>query len=140
MRVSHYEFSHHAHLRRYPRDGTKICPLDDTSCYVVAGRAPLPISATAAATVAALTTAGAPRISSYEMRRPTNLALRPVDGTLLQTPSVKGVYVVSAGAASFSASAPASAASTPPGRGRPGRPSTTPASPVAGRTCSATPR
>jgi hypothetical protein len=114
VRVSHYEFSHHAHLRRYPRDGTKICPLDDTTCYVVAGRAPLPISATAAATVAALKTTGAPRISSYEMRRPTNLALRPVDGTLLQTAAVKGVYVVSSGAASFSASAPASAASTPP--------------------------
>jgi hypothetical protein len=114
VRVSHYEFAHHAHLRRYPRDGTKICPLDDTSCYVVAGRAPLPISAAAAASVPALKTAGAPRISSYEMRRPTNLAVRPVDGTLLQTASVKGVYVVSAGAASFSATTPSNAVSAAP--------------------------
>jgi len=114
VRVSHYEFAHHAHLRRFPKDGTVICPLDDTSCYVVAGRAPLPISSSAASTVAALRTTGAVRISSYEMRRPTNLALRPADGTLLRTQSVSGVYVVSAGAARFSATPPATAASTPP--------------------------
>ena len=113
VRLSHFEFARHVHLRRFPRDGTKICPLDDPACYVIAGRAPLPISASAAATVAELRTAGAVRISSYEMRRPTNLALRPLDGTVLRTTSVAGVYVVSAGAARFSATPPATAAATP---------------------------
>jgi hypothetical protein len=114
VRVSHFEFAHYAHLLRFPRNGTKLCPLDDTICYVVAGRAPLPITAAAAATVTGLGTAGAVRISSYEMRRPTHLALRPVDGTLLQTQSTQGVYVVSAGAARFAATPPAAAATVPP--------------------------
>ena len=114
VRVSHFEFAHHAHLLRFPRDGTKLCPLDDTACYVVAGRAPLPITTAAAATVTGLGTTGAVRISSYEMRRPTHLALRPVDGTQLQTQSAQGLYVVSAGAARFAATPPAAADTIPP--------------------------
>ncbi len=114
VRVSHYEFAHHTHLLRFPRNGTKLCPLGDPVCYVVAGRAPLPISASAAATVPALGTAGAVRISAYELRKPTNLAARPVNGTVLRSASTDGLYVVTSGAASFTPTPPASAATAPP--------------------------
>jgi len=114
VRVSHYEFAHHAHLLRYPRNGTKLCPVGDPTCYVVAGRAPLPISASAAATVPALSTTGAVRISSYELRRPTNLTARPVNGTVLQSAATDGLYVVTSGAASFTPTPPSTAATAPP--------------------------
>jgi len=104
IRISHWELANHAHLPRYPRDGTVVCPLDDTTCYVVAGHAPLPIAPATAAAVAALRTVGAPRISSAEMLRPVHLAPRPVDGTVLQAAQSGGVFVVTAGVATFQAS------------------------------------
>jgi len=112
IRISHWELAYHAHLPRYPRDGTVLCPLDDTTCYVVAGHAPLPIAPATAAAVPALRTAGAPRISSAEMRRPVHLAARPADGTVLQAAQNGGVFVVTAGVATFTAPPVTAAATT----------------------------
>ncbi len=114
IRLTHWEFAYHAHLPRYPRDGTVVCPLDDTLCYVVAGRAPLPIAPSAAATVPALRTAGATRISSYELLHPVHLAARPINGTLLQAAQSQGVFVVTGGAAAAVAPPTAGSAITPP--------------------------
>ena len=114
IRISHWEFANHAHLPRYPRDGTVLCPLDDATCYVIAGRAPLPIAAATATSVAALSTAGAPRVSSFEMHRPVHLAVRPVDGTVLQAAQTGTVFVVTAGVARIAAAPTPASTTTPP--------------------------
>ncbi len=97
--VPHLEFTREVHLRGAPRDGTVLCPLDQKTCFVVAGRAPLAISPAAAAAVPALSTTGAARVSSYEFLHPVHLRLRPVDGTLIQPFDSPGAYVVTAGVA-----------------------------------------
>ena len=114
IRITHWEFAYHAHLPRYPRDGTVLCPLDDTLCYVVAGRAPLPIAPTTAAAVPALSTAGAPRVSSADLRRPVHLTARPINGTVLQAAQNQATYVVTGGAAAPVAAPTAASATTPP--------------------------
>ena len=97
--IPHAEFATVLHLRPFPPDGTVLCPVGDPLCYVVAGRAPLAISPAAAIRVPALRTAGAPRISSYELTHPVHLRLRPLDGTLLQPAGSPSAYVVTAGVA-----------------------------------------
>ena len=112
VRVPHYEFAHYVHLAAHPADGTVLCPVSDRTCYVVAGHAPLPISPAMAAAVPALRTAGAPRISSAEMLRPVHLAARPTDGTVLQAAQNGGVFVVTAGVATFTPPTVTAAATT----------------------------
>jgi hypothetical protein len=99
--VAHWELANFVHLRHYPADGTLICPVGDTSCYVIAGRAPLPVTPSAASSAPELATGRATKVSRQEFAHPVHLAARPVDGTTLLTAQSKSVYVVRAGAASY---------------------------------------
>jgi hypothetical protein len=112
--VSHWEFTKFEHLRPYPAEGTVLCPVATTTCFVVAGRAPLPITTTAAATIAALPTPGSVRVSGWELAHPVHLRARPLDGTVIQGEQSGAVYVVAAGVARRVANPPASATTTLP--------------------------
>ena len=117
IRLSHWEFANHAHLLAYPREGTVLCPVDSTLCYVVAGRAPLAVSPTVAARVPALTTVRAAKVSSYELTHPVHLSRVPLDGTIVQPAGSAVAYVVRGGVARPMTPATTSAAqagSTPP--------------------------
>jgi hypothetical protein len=105
LTVPHAEFAGFQHLRRYPVDGTIVCPVGDASCYVFAGRAPLPITPAAARSVSTLSTSRAIKVSSYELRHPVHIATRPVDGTVLVGAQTKATYVVRSGVAQYFAAA-----------------------------------
>ena len=96
LRAPHWEFAHATHLRAHPLEGTVLCPVGDTQCYVVAGRAPIAIARSSSPAVA--TTAGI-RVSRTEFLRPLHLGARPVDGTVLRAAQTHSLYVVRGGAA-----------------------------------------
>lgn len=114
LTVPHAEFASYAHLRRYPADGTILCPVGLTTCFVVAGRAPLPITAAAARTTPALSSSHGVVISRYELAHPVHVAARPVDGTVLVGAQTTSVYVVRRGVAEYFASASTADLTSPP--------------------------
>ena len=114
LTVPHMEFARFTHLHRYPLDGTVICPVGVTTCYVIAGRAPLAISAAVARSTASLSTSRGTTVSGYELTHPTHLAVRPVDGTVLMSAQSRSVYVVRRGVAEYFATAAAAELSAPP--------------------------
>jgi hypothetical protein len=101
LTLPHWEFANFVHLSRYPANGTVLCPVGQTGCYVVAGRAPLPVTAAAARSVPTLSTATGVAVSPYELAHPTHLATRPVDGTALVGAQSRTVYVVRSGVATY---------------------------------------
>lgn len=73
-----------------------LCPVGDTSCYVVAGGAPVAIKPS---TTPAVSTRNGVRVSRTELRTPLRLNHRPVDGTMLRAAQTGKLYVVQSGVA-----------------------------------------
>ena len=114
LTVPHAEFASFTHLRRYPADGTVLCPVGVPTCYVVAGRAPLPITPAAARSTAALASTRGIAVSGYEFTHPVHITAKPVDGTILVSAQSKSVYVVRAGVARYFSAAAAADLTAPP--------------------------
>ena len=96
VRAPHWEFAHSTHFRARPVDGTVLCPVGDTQCYVVAGGAPVAIKAAA---VPAVPVKAGIRVARTELRTPLRLNHKPVDGTVLKSAQTGATYTVQAGVA-----------------------------------------
>jgi CHAP domain len=96
VKAPHYEFAHWTHLRRYAADGTVLCPVGDSTCYVVAGRAPIAIAPSSNPVIP--TRAGV-RIARTELVKPVHITARPLDDTVLHSVQTNMTYVVRNGVA-----------------------------------------
>ena len=95
--LSFYEFSQYEHLRRYPADGTLISNVADGRVYVVAGGAPIYITAANASKIPGWGSRPITVLSYYELDQYEHLRKRPTDGTFLNTTSGRA-YRVAGGA------------------------------------------
>jgi len=93
VKVSGAEFTAFTSLRARPVNGTFLCDGSTTSCYRVAGGAPLLMGAKDAA-VPGFSSATAVRAPHYEFANFVHLSARPADGTVLCPVGEKACYVV----------------------------------------------
>ncbi len=96
--LDHYDFLRLDHLRAYPADGTFICSISDSHCYVVAGGAPLYFPASEAATVPGWKPSAATTVSSAEFTALAHLRQTPLDGTFICDVSTTLCYETAGGA------------------------------------------
>ena len=136
VRAPHCEFSHATHLRARPLEGTILCPVGDTQCYVVAGGAPVAVKP---AEAPAVSTRTGVRVARTELRAPVRLNHKPADGTLLKSALTDAEYVVQTGVAKLVSATLTSAAPRAPRSLSTRTPSTTPAWPAPGATWRAPP-
>jgi cell wall-associated NlpC family hydrolase len=106
--LSGYEFGAYEHLRPYPADGTLIANVDNGRAYIVAGGAPLYISAADASQVPGWGTQPVTGVSGYEFGAYEHLRPYPADGTLISNVDNGRAYVVAGGAPLYISAADAS--------------------------------
>ena len=96
--VEHRAFVVHDRLRPIPLDHTQICRVDDNSCYVVAGGAPLRVPSTDATTTPGWTPSRSILVSGAEFSTWVSLRKTPSDGTFVCDAATGACYRVAGGA------------------------------------------
>ncbi len=96
---SHWEFANYAHLAAHPADGTYLCNVVDSNCYVTAGGAPLYVTPTAKAKLPGWNAATVTTTSGAEFASYAHLRRLPANGTLLEGAQSHLTFQVNAGVA-----------------------------------------
>ncbi|HET7899561.1 MAG TPA: CHAP domain-containing protein, partial [Candidatus Nanopelagicales bacterium] len=96
--VDHWALVRRDHVRAVPADGSQICRVDNGSCYIVAGGAPLYVPSTVMATTPGWSSRTATMVSGAEFTSWTNLRATPADGTFVCDASTSACYVTAGGA------------------------------------------
>ncbi len=96
---SHWEFANYAHLAAHPVDGTYLCNVTDTNCYVTAGGAPLYVTPAAKAKLPGWNASTVTTTSGAEFASYSHLRRLPVDGTLLEGAQSHLTFQVNSGVA-----------------------------------------
>ena len=96
--LEHRAFVTHDRLRTMPMDHTQICRVDDGTCYVIVGGAPLRVPAANAATTPGWNPTRSILVSGGEFSAWVNMRKVPVNGTFVCDAATAACYRVAGGA------------------------------------------